>query len=61
MLLYSIISGCITFLFGSFGYLFFELPFKRLIRYIFNWDDQEVIKDDDDEDDIYNNTKGKDD
>ena len=61
VLLYSIISGCITFLFGSFGYLFFELPFKRLIRCIFNWDDQEVIKDDDDEDDIYNNTKGKED
>ena len=60
VLLYSIISGCITFLFGTFCYLFFELPFKRLIRCIFNWDDQEVIKDDDD-DDIYNNTKGKDD
>jgi hypothetical protein len=61
VLLYSIISGCITFLFGSFGYLFFELPFKRLIRCIFNWDDQEVIKDDEEEDDNYNNTKGKDD
>ena len=54
VLLYSIISGCITFLFGTFCYLFFELPFKRLIRSFFNWDEQEVNKDDD-EDDIYNN------
>ena len=59
VLLYSIISGCITFLFGTFCYLFFELPFKRLIRSFFNWDEQEVNKDDD-EDDIYNN-KDKDD
>ena len=59
VLLYSIISGCITFLFGTFCYLFFELPFKRLIRSFFNWDEQEVSKDDD-EDDIYNN-KDKDD
>ena len=59
VLLYSIISGCITFLFGTFCYLFFELPFKRLIRYFFNWDEQEINKDDD-EDDIYNN-KDKDD
>ena len=59
VLLYSIISGCITFLFGTFCYLFFELPFKRLIRSFFNWDEQEVNKDDD-EDDLYNN-KDKDD
>ena len=58
VLLYSIISGCITFLLGTFAYLFFELPFKRLIRSFFNWDEQEVNKDDDDD---YNINKDKDD
>ena len=48
VLLYSIISGCIIFLFGSFAYLFFELPFKRLIHNIFYLEDQEDITDDED-------------
>ena len=41
VMLYSIISGCVIFLFGIITYLFFELPFKRLIHTIFNWEDQE--------------------
>ena len=66
VLLYSIISGCIIFLFGIFTYLFFELPFKRTVHTLFNWKELEDVKedndDDDDEDDnIINNSKDKDD
>ena len=52
LLLYSIIGACVSFLFGSIIYLFFELPYKRLIHNIFSWEEQEDIKDDDDEDDL---------
>ena len=52
ILLYSIIGGCIVFLFGTFIYLFFELPFKRLIHNIFSLEDQEDINDNEDNLDI---------
>ena len=52
ILLYSIIGGCIVFLFGTFVYLFFELPFKRLIHNIFSLEDQEDINDNEDNLDI---------
>ena len=49
LFLYSIISGCITFLTGIFIYLFFELPYKRLIRNIFYSGDSENTTDTDDD------------
>ena len=52
LLLYSIIGTCVSFLFGTIIYLFFELPYKRLIHNIFSWEEQEDINDDDDEDDL---------
>ena len=51
LLLYSIISGCIVFLFGFASYLFFELPYKRLIHSLcsnYGKDDKEDLDDEDD-------------
>ena len=39
-------------MFGTFVYLFFELPFKRLIHNIFSLEDQEDINDNEDNLDI---------
>ena len=51
LLLYSLISGCLVFLCSTFTYLFFELPYKKLIHYICSDDFKEQDKDlDDDED-----------
>ena len=36
LLLYSLISGCLVFLCSSFCYLFFELPYKKLIHILFS-------------------------
>ena len=49
MLLYSIICFWIIFLFGSFTYLFYELPYKRLIHNLIYWDEQEEKKEENDE------------
>ena len=50
LLLYSLISGSLIFLTASFAYLFFELPYKRLIRHICSIDDKNDKEDDEDED-----------
>ena len=49
MLLYSIICFWIIFLFGSFTYLFYELPYKRLIHNLIYWDEQGEKKEENDE------------
>ena len=58
LLLYSIIGACVSFLFGTIIYLFFELPYKRLIHNIFSWEEQEdITNDDDDDEDDFNKEK----
>ena len=52
VLLYSIISGCIIFLVGFFAYLFFELPYKRLIHTLCSNYDKEDLDEDEEEDKI---------
>ena len=59
MLLYSIISFWFIFFLGTLSYLFYELPYKRLIRNLLYWDEREEIKEETDEDDM-NNDKIKD-
>lgn len=49
LLLYSLISGSLIFLTATFAYLFFELPYKRLIHYICS-DDNKNSKEDNDDD-----------
>jgi hypothetical protein len=63
LILYSLISSSLIFLTASFSYIFFELPYKKLIHYIGSNDDNKDIEndeaeeekeensDDDDEDD----------
>ena len=50
LLLYSLISGSLIFLTATFAYLFFELPYKRLIRHICSTDDKNDKEDDEYED-----------
>ena len=54
MLLYSIISFWFIFFLGTLSYLFYELPYKRLIRNLLYWDEREEIKEETEEDDINN-------
>ena len=50
--LYSIIGGTLSFIFGLILYLFFELPYKRLIHYLLSKEDQEEkYEEEDDEND----------
>ena len=61
LLLYSLISGSLVFLTATFSYIFFELPYKKLIHHICSDDNKEEIevndsdekedKSDDDDDD----------
>ena len=41
LLLYSLISASLIFLTATFSYLFFELPYKRLIHYIISEDNND--------------------
>ena len=50
--LYSIITGALSYLTGIFCYLFFELPYKRLIRHLFSKEEKEEENEDNDGDDI---------
>jgi hypothetical protein len=51
LILYSLISGCYIFIVSSMGYIFFELPYKRLIHYICsdNYNDIDYEQEDDKE------------
>ena len=46
LLLYSLISASLIFLTATFFYLFFELPYKRLIHYIISEDNNDDYNDD---------------
>ena len=50
--LYSIITGTLSYLIGIIGYLFFELPYKRLIRHFLSKEEKEEEEEDYDGDDI---------
>ena len=50
--LYSIITGTLSYLIGIICYLFFELPYKRLIRHFLSKEEKEEEKVDDDGDDL---------
>ena len=58
LLLYSLISGSLIFLTATFAYLFFELPYKRLIHYICSDDNKNSKEDNDDEYDEDDDEKG---
>ena len=51
LILYSLISGCYIFIVASIGYIFFELPYKRLIHYICSddYNDKDYEQEDDKE------------
>ena len=49
LVLYSLISGCFIFIIASFTYIFFELPYKRLIHYICSGENIEDYKKKDDD------------
>ena len=46
LFLYSLISGSLIFLKASFSYIFFELPYKKLIHYINSNDDIKDVEND---------------
>ena len=50
--LYSIITGVLSYVIGIVCYLFFELPYKRLIRYLLSKEEKEEENVDNDGDDI---------
>ena len=56
ILLYSVIGGVLTFIFTSLFYIFFELPYKRLIHLIISF-----INEKKENDDINNELKDYDD
>ena len=49
LLLYSLISGGLIFLSAAFAYLFFELPYKRLLHLILSDDNKKELEDIDEE------------
>ena len=57
ILLYSLISGSLIFLNGTFAYLFFELPYKRLIHFISS--DDNISELEDNETEIEEEKEGK--
>ena len=51
LLLYSLISSNLIFLSATFSYIFFELPYKRLIHYISSDDNNDDLEINDQEED----------
>ena len=50
IMLYSLIGGALTFIFTSLFYIFFELPYKRLIRLLYSLKKNKIILEDVDND-----------
>ena len=59
LILYSLISGCLIFIVATCVYIFFELPYKRLIHYICSSNNED--KDDEQEDDKENKSENDED
>ena len=61
LILYSLISSSLIFLTASFSYIFFELPYKKLIHYIGSNDDNKDIENDEAEEEKEENSDDDDD